>query len=210
MKKILLFFLLVPFLFKCSCQKDKVYPTYYIDQEFKDYCVFPVGSYWVYEDSASKAIDSISVFLSEISIMKKNNKQSYNSENFTLKTARTYTNDTTFAFGYHYSFQGDCYVLNEGVIFNYTRTDFAKFFSIKDTGYVLNSSECSILKHESNLDSIIINANKYYNIKVFTNIFFPNPPYAEENRIFHSRKVGVIRRELHNGQVWNLIRYHIN
>jgi hypothetical protein len=181
-----------------------------MDQEFKDYCVFPVGSYWVYEDSASHAIDSISVFYSEITIMKKNNKQGYNSENLTLKTARTYTKDTTLAFSYPYSSLEGFYVLSEGVVFNYTRTDFAKFFSIKDTGYVLNSSECSILKHESNLDSMVINTQKYYNIKVFTNIFFPNPPYAEEKRIFHSRKVGVIRRELNNGQVWNLIRYHIN
>jgi len=29
-----------------------------IDQESKDYCVYDEGSYWIYQDSASHAVDS--------------------------------------------------------------------------------------------------------------------------------------------------------
>jgi hypothetical protein len=209
MKKKFLFFLLVPFLFKCSCQKDKVYPTYYMDQEFKDYCVFPVGSYWVYEDSASKSIDSISVYRSEISMIEKSNKHSYNYEQFFMGTTRSSTTDTTFAYGLPSYSQDKFYVYREGFN-NSFLYDYVKFFSIKDTGYVLGYSETSTLKYDSNSDSTVINNKKYYRIMKFSNLFSSNPPYAEEKRIFYSSKIGIIRRELRNGQVWNLIRYHIN
>jgi len=37
-------------------------------QEFKDYVDFPVGSYWIYEDSVSGAVDSIYLFERNITI----------------------------------------------------------------------------------------------------------------------------------------------
>lgn len=40
-----------------NCKKEK--PTYYMPQEFKDYVMFPEGSYWIYEDSITGNIDSI-------------------------------------------------------------------------------------------------------------------------------------------------------
>jgi len=48
---------MISILFLASNCKKK--PTYYMPQEFKDYVDFPVGSYWVYEDSISGNIDSI-------------------------------------------------------------------------------------------------------------------------------------------------------
>ena len=55
-KAILLMFILVLVLSALSCRKPI---TYYMPQDLKDYCMFPVGSWWVYEDSISGEKDSI-------------------------------------------------------------------------------------------------------------------------------------------------------
>ena len=41
-----------------ACFKPKRYECL-IDQEAKDYCLFEEGSYWIYQDSATLAIDSV-------------------------------------------------------------------------------------------------------------------------------------------------------
>lgn len=45
-----------------SCgPNDEVKPTYYIDQDTKDFCIFNVGSWWVYQDSASGQRDTVTI-----------------------------------------------------------------------------------------------------------------------------------------------------
>jgi len=55
-----LLILIISILFLASGCKKK--PTYYMPQEFKDYVDFPVGSYWIYEDSVSGIKDSIYLY----------------------------------------------------------------------------------------------------------------------------------------------------
>ena len=55
---ILISFLLL--IFVQSCREPEL-PTYYMPQEFKDYVVFPVGSYWVYKDSVSGVLDTVTL-----------------------------------------------------------------------------------------------------------------------------------------------------
>ena len=45
------------FLYGSSCKKDK-YPTYLIDQETKDYCVFTDSTYWIYEEINTQELDT--------------------------------------------------------------------------------------------------------------------------------------------------------
>jgi hypothetical protein len=207
-KRFLFFCLLVPIFFKCSCHKE-VYPSYYMDQEFKDYCVFPIGSYWIYQDSASNAIDSIYINRSEINFKKASSKLGYNYEELSVGTKRSYFNDSTFQFGQPGGAEHELYLLDE-TYFSSVVSSYARFFSKKDTGYVLNSSGGSILKYEARFDSIIINNKKYYEVKIFENIVPSGFQTDGERKLFYSKKIGIIRKELVNGQVWNLLRYHIN
>jgi hypothetical protein len=49
-------------LLSASCEREKPDPpTYYIPEEYKLYTEFHPGSYWIYEDSISGAIDSVVV-----------------------------------------------------------------------------------------------------------------------------------------------------
>ncbi|MDR1345587.1 MAG: hypothetical protein LBK03_02655 [Bacteroidales bacterium] len=43
-------------LLAARCTKPK---TYYLEQETKDYCLFDVGSYWIFQDSATLKTDSL-------------------------------------------------------------------------------------------------------------------------------------------------------
>lgn len=55
-------------MFVQSCREPEK-PIYYMSQEFRDYVDFPVGSWWVYEDSITGDIDSLSLIYSEYMII---------------------------------------------------------------------------------------------------------------------------------------------
>lgn len=102
MKKSILYLLLFFVLFTClgvKCKKDKK-PTYYMPQEFKDYVMFPFGSYWIYEDSISGEVDSLNLINFNIFIQETNtrnydyekmvqNFSSSKSANFSTETLRS-------------------------------------------------------------------------------------------------------------------------
>ncbi len=68
MKNKLLYYALAFYIFSvcsCSCEKTDDDPNsglWLIDQTVKDYALFKPGTYWVYQDSASGAIDSVYVY----------------------------------------------------------------------------------------------------------------------------------------------------
>lgn len=56
--KSILYLLLALFLFSgadCTTEEEYIYMT----EDFKDHIMFPVGSYWVYQDSASGRLDTV-------------------------------------------------------------------------------------------------------------------------------------------------------
>ncbi|MGB3901769.1 MAG: hypothetical protein WBI08_07110 [Bacteroidales bacterium] len=54
-----------------------------MSQEFKDYVLFPVGSFWVYKNTSSGIEDSIFLFKQEIKIMEAApNEREFNCEVF--------------------------------------------------------------------------------------------------------------------------------
>jgi len=67
MKKIVIPTLLSVIIMTASCQNEPI-PTYYMPQEFKDYVDFPVGSYWIYEDSISGDVDTFTIIGRKIEI----------------------------------------------------------------------------------------------------------------------------------------------
>jgi len=84
-------------------------------QEFKDYVVFPVGSYWIYEDSLSNNVDSLYLTSVDIHIqeIEKSNyfheemfQYFYSSQNnkLTARTRRFSSNNIYEYYGYGYYF----------------------------------------------------------------------------------------------------------
>jgi hypothetical protein len=78
-----------------------------------------------------------------------------------------------------------------------------------DPGAIMHSAHDSELLYSQHISQLEVEGVAYDDIKVFENL------NEIQNirviyKVYHARHVGVIRKELYNGQVWNLKRYFIN
>jgi hypothetical protein len=167
-----------------SCRKDKA-PTYYIPQDLKDYCMFPIGSWWVYEDSISGEKDSIVLMEQEILLVKNSGRKNYFYENLKHEFFSSY--DTLLT--------GESWVTNENMY-------------IYVSGWGTYCSDDNEFSCTSNpyfyYDTLNINNIKYFNIKVFRNVY-------PEFTYYWSLNIGRIRKEDKiNNKIWNLKSYYIN
>jgi len=198
--KFYLFILIISILCIASdCGRDNI-PTYYMPQEFKDYVDFPVGSYWIYEDSVSGAVDSIYLFERNITIAQPSSGnykwekliQRFQSVNGTIdnNAIAVCIDPIIYHLWTSYFVYGNfIYKKNMELGFEIEGTKYIKFY-----------------------DSLKINNKWYTNIKCFTNKF--------NNNTYWGEKTGIVRKEIKTlyinnlsvdtNIVWNLKSYHIN
>lgn len=194
--RILLILLLPLLLGSNCCKKNK--KTYYMDQEFKDYIVFNSGSYWVYQDSLdSSKIDSVTLTSQEIEIVEtKHFDFDYEAiyQNY-YSTKSTYLTNGNVIGGELDKTNLSSYIFSIGGI--------THFFSQASIGEI-NDVE---LLYENYLDSININNNAFNKVKIFKfqEDYISNYP----EKIYYSSHVGIIKKEMYDGTVWELIRYNI-
>jgi hypothetical protein len=200
MKKALLL-ALVPLLMATTCnKKEKQYPTYYMDQEFKDYTLFKVGSYWVYQDSATKQIDSVYLYKQTIAVSNYGKEIGYNAEYFSEELRSSLFDTLLGGGGKPLEKAGYSY----GII---RLKDFLNSSTYYFTGHIGDEEPSNgNLKFIKTLDSLNF-IEKFYSLKCFENntekfIYQPHKTY-------YAKHIGLVRSELFNGQVWNLIRYHV-
>jgi len=77
---------------------DEQEPTYYMSEEFKDYVLFPEGSWWVYENQYGQ-IDSINLFSQDTEIKDGKDNYPYNFEWVNQNLFTSHYNDTIYAWG---------------------------------------------------------------------------------------------------------------
>ena len=200
MKKLIIYiiFILI-FCIASDCKKqpeDK--PIYYLDQEIKDYTMFPVGSYCVYEDSLSNNIDTLKIINQETKII----DMSYESskwQDFELHYTSSYFNDTIAGGGSAGSLesQGSCFYGEEGWV---------RFFSQKEPGYLWSNS----LLYKSYYDSLNIRNKWYDSVKVFklSYSYSDAPHYIIYH--YYAKDIGLIKKEIPDSIVWELKNYHVN
>lgn len=177
-----------------------------MDQEFKDYVVFPIGSYWVYEEEASGEIDSVYLYKLEKGIIDSRKKVPYNYENYRSYNFSSYFNDTIVDVGgaEFYGFLPAYCISSE---FSYSNSIIYSdyYFGPANIGDTLKTYKNLVFNEYFNNYSA--KASTYNSVKHFHCI---NQTFSLQLRdIYYSRYIGVIRKELFNGQVWNLKRYHI-
>ncbi len=127
-----------------SCREPEK-EIFYMPQEFKDYVMFPVGSYWVYEDSASGAIDSIYLKSSEIEIFEPPHSD-FKYEKLNQVFYSGYY-QTDFSAGsilevlpYEYGGYGYFFDISQGV----NRIQYAELISITDTMIINSKPYCNV------------------------------------------------------------------
>jgi hypothetical protein len=193
MKTRIILLLLLGFLFILnSCKKPEELPTYYIPQEFKDYAVFPVGSYWVYKDSVSGVLDTVTLQEQTFSIVEQR-EFGYNYESLVQV--------------YYYSMEDDLYRaynrFNDISFANWELYDIYNFhFICADIGYISGFGNASV---ESFFDTLIVNSVPY------SNVFCIKWPYytAPKNYSYWSKNIGLIKK-VDTTNVWELVDYNVN
>jgi len=186
-KKILFLILAIICCIAADCGKDNDKPTYYMPQDFKDYVMYPVGSYWIYEDSVSGDIDSIYLIMNEIKIFEPPHSD------FLYERLE----------GYYYSF----YLNKE--FWGGTQLDVSifEFRTWPGYGYYFNNSNIGYSiqdgKYLKYYDSLEINGKYYYNVKCILK-------YSSNIQYFWSKNIGLIKKEIPDSINWLLKSYYIN
>ncbi|NVO03653.1 MAG: hypothetical protein HXX09_13235 [Bacteroidetes bacterium] len=201
--KLFLFTALIFFLLSAVGCKEKEKPTFNMPQEFKDYVIFPIGSYWIYQDSISGAIDSTNL-QSRTSTMLDDNNFPYICEYIIEQVYHSYNNYTN-----HNSGKINDYISNysENNSYVYLQSD-PIFISNVDIGVSSGN-----LKYEKFYNSLFIKNTTFKDVKVFSsNESIGNIEFL---RTYYSRFVGLIKLEYkeissNNLKVWELKKYHIN
>jgi hypothetical protein len=209
-----------------KCRKDNTPPpTYYLPQEIKDYMYFQPGTYWVYKDSASGVLDSVTVTEANSEMFTDMfdppaNKISHIEERFTVKTFSNYENIEYF---YNGKVIGgiDC---NQNNVCAYVERE--KIISgIPDEGYNnvliypfnIGLAGGTYTTISNKYDSLLVEG-KYYKGVVE---FYCSLNYTENNQptyFYIAKNYGVIRKKIwvYNGSLgfwewrtWELLRSNI-
>jgi hypothetical protein len=189
-----------------DCRNDNG-PTYLMDQDFKDFVLFPSGSYWVYTNNAG-SMDSLYLYFQETRIDKSHKIYPFNHEGFTQNLSSSFYKDTLFGGGGAMkNYDTILFTYNERYISNSSVTGL-QFYNKKKPGSVLDYAEDSKVKYIGVLSGYYVNGVQYSDVKVFENFIAADVNLSR--KIYYVKGIGVIRKELFNGQEWDLKRYHIN
>jgi len=178
-------FIIVLVLTVISCRKPT---TYNMPQDLKDYCMFPVGSWWVYEDSISGEKDSIVLMEQNIYFPYSNNK-TYYFESLDEKFYFSNTNSINGSLCEVYITSPLTYVYIRGRSMYYST----------DEGFTGKID----VKIEY-LDSLNINNTTYYNIKIFD-------VYNRKSISYWAKNIGIVKLvDKEYNKIWELKTYNIN
>lgn len=178
-----------------------------LPQEVKDYCVFKYGSYWIYQDSVSGALDTVTV-------------QSYSIDtvNYPKIDGQLVGVNETFSVSSYHSFDGYMETIRPFAVpppppypYNNTfniyltrqkgsqvKSCYVMIYPFQDNQQIISTEDTLTLLLKSNI--IIVYSNKSHN--GFNNSEVIN---------FYERNKGIIRREIKKvNQVWKLIDFHVN
>ena len=188
--------------FVTCVKKETVYPTYYFGQEFRDYVIYKPGSYWIYQELATGEIDSIYLYKQSFYINKSTQKIDYNYEG--ISESKISSLHDTLTYSGNVLGKNPCGEYKAITVNGFVNSNVNYFEG--EIGY--SALTASYTFYTEKKDSIEFNKLKFFEVKIFENAMqiFSNQPF----KTYYSKHVGLVRTELFNGQVWNLIRYKVS
>lgn len=183
---VLTVFLLLVF---SNCKRQpKESDIIHLPQEIYDYVMFPVGSYWVYQDSISGVKDSLSLDFQQVI-----EKQTSNLDAYYDRLEQTFTS----------SIRGNIYSsaylsVKDPAVYEYCNS-IGSFSAPTENVIMLGGNV-------SSSDSLTINNITFFNIKMFT-----SGNGSVTVRSFWAYHIGLIRYEnSEDTTVYNIVNYYIN
>ena len=205
--------ILVVLLNSCEGCKSDYGPYIPMPKEFKSYTVFPKGSYWIYKDSASMLLDSINEYDADYNKLGGNPNAYYINDVWIFSYKSTHhLNDSLHGFSgiddytkfYVYSENIQTVIYDYPLYFDADTLNSKYQYNDYDGGFV-------DVTYTKLMSSMAIGSNVFTDVKVFEQSkLMPHVPNTLTRRIFIAKNVGIIRRELFNGEVWELEKYFIN
>lgn len=191
-----------------SCVKSKNKHTYFFTEEFKTYTLFKPNSWWVYRLDGGPVTDSIYVFDSQVGVADPNHL-SYKYESYVMQSKSTYHNENIIQSGvaatpdvYNSDFQRFAYASASGA-------DIVSYFSRQTVGYKLQLFPSHETLYKETFATGTIAGVTYNNIKVFEAVKASGTDQRLPRVIYYAPNVGIIKKELYNGQVWDLIKKQV-
>jgi hypothetical protein len=193
------------------CNKPETRPNYVIDQQSKDYTIFKNDSYWVYKSTNNHVLDTNRV----ISVKNSSGYNSTNNYDYDNVQIKFYTNQHT---------QPRCErieaIPSEQSIhlmwFEDARTSTkCLFFSNKAVGNTYNYwfYPDNIVTYQNFLPTYTLEGKTYNEVMVFESIYTgASVPFDDVRlpvKVYFAKHIGIIRKEMKNGDVWNLIHHDV-
>ncbi|CAN5877628.1 hypothetical protein BH11BAC7_BH11BAC7_15240 [soil metagenome] len=192
----------------CSCHRDQPGEPIYtpLNPEFKEWCAYKQGSWWAYKELASSNKDSIWVnYYSEDKVHGPDDFYFYR-----LVEHITSANDS-FGTHYYYADPGDPLYANPNewaLVENYninqiTLSQGRLYFATSGTLTIPPNMISTIL------DSFVLvsSGDIYYHVIQVTNSVSEYGNWIKTE--YYARNVGVIRREMFNGEIWEVENFNI-
>jgi hypothetical protein len=197
--RIFLFLLAIILLITCT-PKEEEGPLYLIEQSTKDYLVFPMGSYWIYEEESTGIKDSLYLYREESKIVNNKKVASYAYQRLDLYYFSSLNEDTILK-SIDKHLEAGLDVAGE-VNISSLSGDYV-FFNRGKCIDSINLSTSNYLIRNCNDSLHTILGREYKNCILFF-----------EKQLgtlsIYSKEIGIIKRVDVNGKVWNLKKYFIN
>lgn len=207
--KYLLFIILICLLQACNIKGE----TFRISQELKDYVFFEKGSIWVYKQENQNKKDTLKLYEKEVNIESAAGQNNDKAENaFMKRYSSYYKNSIVVAIWGEF---GDATGTSQTNDYFASQYQVARtlFFSDKPVGYRLTISDGTYTDYVAHYPTYTVAGKEYTDVREYFSVLgFENPTAIDPRlpkRVWYARHVGIIKKELPNGEIWNLIHHEV-
>jgi len=207
MKKLYLLIFTLPFLIFCCKDKEEIIRN--VDPERKEWGLFQKGTWWVYEEENTRAIDSFWVDSVEISFFK-NDDFDYNKYEQIITLVNSNDNNSK---SYALTLSSRTTLIKVLTFINFDRENSNSSIIVSiPLSKGKRFSACKALKWaelDSIYDSLKISGNTFHNV---TRVYdMCNSAYKNQPTYFYCAKnIGIVRKEFPEmNEIWNLKRLNI-
>ena len=187
-----------------SC-KDKEQFVYNISQETKDYCVFQTSTWWEYENINTHEVDTYFITKVENKINPKEDDER-SSQEININYKRTLNNNEFVLTINNIQWGTDLLFLLGENHKNQPQQIVIQYFEMKDTVFAYSSDSITLIKHQIEY-KLSLTRKSYPTVKEFVRKNNINNLLAKKT--YWAKHIGVIRREMFDGSIWELKSYNI-
>ncbi|MEZ5195734.1 MAG: hypothetical protein R2764_04875 [Bacteroidales bacterium] len=208
---VIILIILIQVLGLASCQKPEFI---YLSDEFKSFTVFPVGSYWVYEEINSGFVDTLKVdkvsldfghLHSESNVLAEKGSikfsTAFSGTKIGLIGATEYSECLSYSSCYMYNSEPDTVYNPAGEYLNLG----CEFFCCCDSG---TKSRAFFFKYSGIIDTLSVGQRTFFDVRLFSNVI-EDSLYLQQDtglvkRYYFVKYVGLVKWEQYNGKVWEV------